>query len=595
MNIRQEADVLYRYIVLGHTMKTIAEDVGISMSDVSLLVEDTGFNRDRATRNNFSGGQDKGRYGVGKAAARGVRVTREMILEYLEYIDDYQGRFERYIAEVAEDMYAQQEEDRMREQERREREERARRQAEAERMRRQEQARREEEYRRAEAARMEEQRRREEAENARRRAEQEALLKKYPGFIEQARRFLKEGKMQSALNMAYEARKCSHTYETNILIAEILASSGNAKEHADTIIKELKQVEQWRKQNGNSLTPDENLWIARAYVNKGNRDDSCTHYFYAGDYYYDRKDYEKANKIYTEGVEKTNYFSSWSKDGAFRVAISRSRLKTLSNEDYKFCVYWYNTAIHYNQQKSYAYANSSWHHRMLKNYDAAVESAKKAMELGLHEEYVYNNLLYAQVANMDYDDIFETMEAMDKRGYKYPSWIKGWAIFYSSDYEDEDAKPYFKKYILTDPNHKESLRYLLIYEDDNALAARYAIRYLKLIDSSDSEYSFICRIALNRADLTADHSLISQALIFNPDEKAEREAKKRAAEEEKRRIEAEKKRLEEERLRKEAEKRRAEELKRREEERLRLLEEARRKAEAERKRAEEEMLLAILF
>ena len=595
MTIRQEADILYRYIVLGNAMHKIEEDIGVNKSVVSELVAQTGFNRDRGQRNNFSGGQDKGRYGYGRAAARGVRVTREMILEYLECIDDYYYSFDRYIAEIAEDMYAQQQEAAMQERERREREERARRQAEADRQRRQEQAQREEAYRREQAARAEAERRRIEAENARRRAEQEAMLKKYPGYIDLARKNLNEGKMQTALNMAYEARKCNHTYETTMLIAEILAKSGNAKEHADAIIRELKQVEEWRRQNNKTLTPEENLWVARAYMNKGNRNDACNYYFYAADYYYDRKEYEKADAIYTEGVEKTNYYSSWSTDAAFRVAFSRSEKKELTKKDHEFCAYWYDIAIYRNHQRNYAYGNRSWHNRILKNYDKAVSDAKEAIKLGLHEKYVYSNLIKAQIENMDYDDIFETMKAMDERGYAYQTWVKGWAMYYSSDYEDEEAMPYFKQHILVDPDHKESLRYLLIYEKDNLLAAKYAVRYLKLIDSSDSEYSFIANVALNRADLSKDPALISEALIFNPDEKASRDAKKREAEEQKRRIEAERKRLEEERLRREAQRRREEELKRLYEERQRALEEERKKAEAEKKRKEEEILLSILF
>ncbi len=591
MTIRQAADILYRYIVLGNSMQKIADDIGIYLSDVSGVVEDANFNRDRGTRNNFQGGQDKGRYGNGKAAARGIRITREIILEYLEYIDEYNYNFDGYIAEIAEERYAEQQEARMREEERREREERARRQAALEFQRRQEQA-----------ARAEAERKRIEAENARKRAQQEALLKKYPGYIELARKNLSEGKLQAALDAVLDARRCKHTQETNALIAEIQSKATNAKEHADEIIRELTQLEEWRKQNGKTLTPDENVWLARAYLNKGNKNDSCTYYFYAGDYYYDKNEYVKANAIYTEGVEQTNYFSSWSSNGAFRVAFSRAKKPDLTKEDYKFCVSWYSTAIQYNQQKNYAYGNRSWHNRMLGNYEEAVSDAKTAIKLGLHEEYVYNNLMYAQVANLDYDDLFETMDAMDKRGYTYEHWIKGMAIYYSSDYEDKEALPYFKKQIAIDQNHKESLRYLLIYEEEHRLAAEYAIRYLKMIDSSNSQYSFICEVALNRADLSKDAALITEALNFNPEEKKRREAKKREAEESKRRAEAERRRLEEERIRREAErrraeeeKRRAEEEKRREEERLRALEEARKKEREEKQRAEDELLLAILF
>ncbi len=595
MTIRQAADILYRYIVLGNSMQKIADDVGIYLSDVSAVVEDANFNRDRGTRNNFQGGQDKGRYGNGKAAARGIRITREIILEYLEYIDDYNYDFDEYIAEIAENMYDEQQEAEMRERERRERAERERRQAAYEAERRREQAAREEQYRREQAARAEAERKRIEAENARKRAEQEALLKKYPGYIDLARKNLREGKLQSALDAALNARRCKHTYETNALIAEIQSKANNAAEHADEIIRELTQLEEWRKQNGKALTPDENLWLARAYLNKGNKSDSCTYYFYAGDYYYDKEDYVKADAIYTEGVEKTDYFSSWSPSGAFRVAFSRAKKANLTKEDYKYCVSWYGTAIYHNQQKSYAYGNRSWHNRMLGNTDEAVDDAKKAISLGLHEEYVYNNLIYAQVANWDYEDLFETLNAMEQRGYAYEPWIKGMAIYYSSDYEDEEALPYFRKQIAKNQNHKESLRYLLIYETEHYLAAKYALRYLKMLNQNDSEYSFICDVALNRADLSKDPTLISEALYFNPEEKEKREAEKRESEERKRRIEAERKRLEEERIRREEEKRRAEEEKRREEERLRALEEAKKKEKEEKQRAEDEMLLAILF
>lgn len=595
MTIRQAADILYRYIVLGNSMQKIADDLGINLSDVSREVEDANFNRDRGTRNNFQGGQDKGRYGYGRAAARGVRITREMILEYLEYIDDYNYDFDEYIAEIAEVRYEEEQEARMREEERREREERARRQAALDAQRRQEQARREEQYRREQAARAEAERKRIEAENARRRAEQEALLKKYPGYIDLARKNLREGKLQAALDAVINARRCQHTYETNALIAEIQSKANNAAEHADEIIRELTQLEEWRKQNKKTLTPDENLWLARAYLNKGKKSDSCTYYFYAGDYYYDKEDYIRADAIYTEGVEKTGYFSNWSKNGAFRVAFSHAKKSNLTKEDYKYCVEWYGTAIYYNQQKSYAYGNRSWHNRMLGNTDEAVDDAKEAIRLGLHEAYVYNNLLRAQVENWDYDDLFETLSAMDERGYAYEPWVKGMAIYYSSDYEDEEALPYFKKQIATNPNHKESLRYLLIYEEEHRLAAEYAIRYLKIINNSDSEYSFICDVALNRADLSKDVALISEALKFNPEEKEKREAEKRENEERKRRIEAERKRLEEERIRMEEERRRAEEERRREEERLRALEEAKKKEREEKQRAEDEMLLSILF
>lgn len=591
MTIRQGAEVIYRYIVQGYSMEKIADSMGFTTSDISSAVQNGNFNRDRGKRCNFQSGQDRGRYAPGKAAARGVVITRNMILDYLEYIDDWNYDFDQYVAAVAEDMAEERYQAEMYERERREREERQR-----------QQAAREEQYRREQAARAEAQRRAQEAENARRAAEQAARERQYPQYIELARKNLQEGKLQAALDAVRTARQCKDTYETNALIAEIQSTASNAAEHADEIIRELRELEDGRKKKGKTLTPDEHIWLARAYVNKGDRNTACFEYFYAGDYYYDRENYARADEIYTEGVEKTDYFSSDSRDGAFRVAFSRAKKTNKTREDYQFCVHWYGTAIYHNQQKSYAYGNRSYYMRMLGDYEKAVEDAKAAIALGLHENYVYNNLIKAQVANWDNDDLFETMAAMDARGYAYEPWIKGRAIYFSSDYSDEEALPYFKQQIERDPNHKESLEYLMIFEKNHHLAAQYAIRLAKFSDNDEFQHKSACQLALSHAELSKDSGLIAEALLLNPEEKAKREAEKRRAEaerkrleEERRRLEEEKRRREEERLAQEAEKRRQEEERIRAEEQRRREEEEKRKIEAEARRREEECLLAILF
>lgn len=605
MNIRQGADVIYRYIVEGLSMEKVGYATGFTTAEVSAAVERGNFNRDRATRNNFQSGQDRGRYAPGKAAARGVKITRNMILDYLENIDYWDYDFDEYVAAVAEDMAEERHQQEQYERERREQEERRR-----------QQAAREEQYRREQAARAEQQRRAYEAEQARLAAEKARLEKQYPQYIELARKNLQAGKLQAALDAVRTARKCKNTYETNALIAEIQSTANNAAEHADEIIRELSELESWRKEKGNSLHSNECLWFARAYVNKGDKSNACYYYFLAAEPYYTAKDYERADAIYTENSEKTNMYSSQIKDSAFKCAFSRSQKKNLTDVDYQYCVSWYDAAIQARQQTAYAYGNRSYHHRMLGDSFEAVSDAETAIGMGLHEKYVYSNLLKAQMDECEYDDMLQTMDEMDRRGYAYDPWYRGYAIEYSNEHEDEEAFPYYQKQIQKDPNHLESLRFLAVHVPNRAQGARYAIRYVNLTQGDGFDRKWMRETALVYADFSKDPELIRQALELNPEEKAKREAERNRAEAERRakaeqeRREAEIRRLEEERRRElearrqaeEEARRRAEEEERRRQEEARLAEEARlraeeeqRKLEAERKRAEEETMLAILF
>lgn len=609
MTIRQGADIIYRYIVEGHKMEDVGYATGFSTSDVSAAVAKGNFNRDRGQRCNFQGGQDKGRYAPGRAAARGVKITRNMILDYLQNIDYWNYDFDQYVAAIAEDMAAERHQQEQYERERREQEERRR-----------QQAAREEQYRREQAARAEQQRRAYEAEQARLAAEKARLEKQYPQYIELARKHLKTGKLQEALDAVRTARQCKNTYETNALIAEIQSTARNAAEHADEIIRELTELEDARKNNGNCLYSNECLWLARAYANKGDKNNACHYYFLAAEPIYAAKDYARADAIYTENDEKTNMYSSQIRDSAFKCAFSRSQKKNLTKADYQYCVSWYNAAINAGQQTAYAYGNRSFHHRMLGDAYEAVEDAQTAIGMGLHERYVYSNLLNAQLDECEYDDMLKTMDEMDRRGYAYDPWYRGYAIEYSDEYEDEEAFPYYQKQIQKDPNHLESLRFLAVHVPNRAQGARYAIRYVNLTQGDGFDRQWMRETALVYADFSKDPELIRQALELNPEEKA-----KRKAEEEQQRIkQAEQAHLEQERHRREeeqrqrlealrraeeAEKRRREEEKRAEE--ARLAEEERRRAEAEaRRRAEEEqrcreetekrrqeedVLLAILF
>lgn len=591
MTIRQAADILHRYIVQKISMPKLEIATGIPMSTISELVENAGFNQDRGQRCNFQGGKDLGRYAPGKPAARGLRITREMILDYLENIDYWDRDFENYVAAMAEEMAEEAHQRQLYEQDRLEQEERRR-----------QQAAREEQYRREQAARAEAARREAEAAAARYAAEQAAKEKKYPQYIDQGVRFLKAGKLKEAYDAFLAAKSCRDTYEVRLYIVDVLARASNASEHANTIIQDLESYQDYVKKQGRNLTPEQFLHLARAYCHVGNRGTSCYYYLLAADPYYAAKDFAKADAIYSENDKNNNSYTAMVQNSAFKMAYARSQKGNLTQVDFQYCVKWYTVAIEKGQQTAYAYANRSYHNRMLGETDEAIDDAREALAFGLHEPYVYKNLIDAMIEGYEDDGLLELLEDMDRRKIAYQPWVKGWALEMSDEHESEEATPYFQAQISRDPNHKYSLRFLSVYEPDHIKAAEYGLRFLKLSGKDDTEYSWICEVTLMQADLTHNQTLIEAALQYNPAEKSKRQAAKLAREEAQRRAEAERKRLEQERARQEEERRRALEAKRQaeEEERRRLeeecrLEEERRRAEQEKRRAEEEILLAVLF
>lgn len=592
MTIKQEAEIIYQYIVVGYSMENIADSMGIEIRDVSELVKYANFNRDRGQRCNFQSGKDRGRYKPGMAAARGVKITRNMVLEYLQYIEDWNYDFDEYIIAVADDMAEQRRHDQMYEQERREREE-LRRQLSAY----------EEQVRREQQARAEAMRKAQEAENARRAAEQAAKEREYPKYVQKGFDFLNKNKMQEAYDAFRAAQSCIDTYEVRAYIAKALALSGNAREHADTIISELSLYRGFLDGNNQSMPSEYRLHMARAYAHKERYSDAAYCYFMAAEPYYREEDYIKADEIYTENANVTNTYTLNVENSAFKVACSRANRKNLTREDYEYCVNWYTEAIYHNQLKTYALSNRSYFYRMLGEYEKAITDAKTAITFCLNEDYVYSNLLLAQMDNSDFEDALKTMDKMDSYGYKYEPWVRGYAL-QQTDADGSESIHYFLQQLKIEPNHLTSLQSVAYYSKDYALAADCAMRYAGIVDKSDSDYERMCELALFNAQLSKDASLIARALSLNPKEKARLEAEKRDEEAacrdriERERIRQEQERrliLEQKRLEEEAERKRLEEEKRLAEEAERKrLEEEKRSAEDAKKR-EEEMLIALLF
>jgi len=576
-------EILYEYLVNGYNMKDIAANVLDNYDDfasqtVSVVTRGYGFHE----------GRGRGRY---------RNVPREIIEDFVDQYqpEDYngglnEGTFDRFL-----EPYFQQQ-----------RQQAAWEKQRADEARRQQQA-------------IDDARRQQEAiDKARRQQEADAAARRsrdYTSYVNQAKQAIRERRWQDAYNLLTKARACEDTWDLNALFAQVMASAGNADKWAADIIRELTELWTERQKKNQDLTADQHLWLARAYLAQGNKDRGCDHYFFAGDIYYDqaadtaksdpdkaRELYKKADALYTEGAEKSGYgFSSNSVQACFRRAFARAKAKeSLTEEDYRFCAECYRRAIERGEQTEYAYGNRAIYLRLLKKYGEAIMAAQRALDLGNHEEYVYNNLLMALVADWDNEEALETMAEMDRRGYSYSSLYKGLCLRRTG--KKAQSIPHLEAYLIRDPNHVEALQDLAwaYLDTDDDKAVEYGLRCLRAAATQKKGVDgTLAREMLAAARRIGRQDLIRQALEFNPAEKAkvdqeERERKDRERKEQER---LEKERLEKERLEKERLEKERLEKERQEKERLEKerLEKERQEQERQKRLQEEDRFLLLMM
>lgn len=458
----------------------------------------------------------------------------------------------------------------------------------------------------------------------RQRREQEEAQKKQAentanSLLQQARSALSRNDLQTAHDLLLRAQKLRRTWDGDALLAECLARAGNAGSHASEIITLLTEHFEGYEKKEHSMTPTANqyLWRAGAYLAQGNKTQACDDYFRAADIYYEKGDYVNADRLYTECRNKTGYYSGNTPLSAFRVAFAREKGKTpLTEADHDTCIHFYREAVKNKQQKDYALANMSWHLRMLGDDDGAIEAAEQAMELGLHDEYVYNYLFWAQLSNEDWEDAESTLNFMKYRNYRhtekrkvlYDKWLRDLLLMSEHqmlelierlEWEKQEFEPWLKGACLTklnegreaegvallkaqlqkDPCHMDALYHLLFTNDviSNAEQLSYGNRYLKAYSEIDkTKYDYVSE---GHRDLVKELVKSFEALEAYRLEEEERK-RKEAEEAERRRIAAE----EAERRRREAE---DAERKRKEAEEARLRQIAAEEAERRRREAEE--------
>jgi len=638
MTLQEEVNIIYQYIVVGDTLEDAGASEGYSTSEASQMIRDYGFNNDAGQRSGWQSGKDRGRYKPGKPSARGLTVTKTMIREYLKEADEWDWEFDDFVADRAQRYRPPQQPQRQQQPRRPQQPQRQQQPQQPQRPQYQPQwqPQYQPQYQPPQPQR-----------------DTEAEKRQAAQLREQGRTALRQNNIRNAYAALKQAHQLNPTWEGDLLLAETCARASDANKHADTIIQLLTEHFDGYSNGKHAMVPtaDQYLWRAQAYLNKGDKSRACDDYFRAGDIYYLKDDFSNADRIYTEGREKTGYYSINTPDSAFRVAFARNRGKEVKTKgDYQTCVVFYRKAVENNQQKKYAWGNMSWQLRMLGEYDEAVEAAETAMALGLQEEYVYNNLFWAQLANEEWEDAESTLDSMKYRnynhvgkrkelydkwlkdtllsseeetlehieqieadGYYVEPWLKGECLRRVADGREAEGIALLKRQLIFYPDHLDALYCLHSAYDQLSDAERleYCKRYIRAYDSADrSKYyfkeDFLYEAVKDSAKWLeeAEQNRLKQEQEAKAKaereakEKAEREAKEKAEQEAKEKAEREAKEKAEREAKEKAEREAKEKAEREAKEKAER--EAKEKAEREakeaerkRKQAEEEILLLL--
>ena len=429
-------EILYAYLVQGYNMEEVGEEIlGIDNDQpgrrVSSLTRCYGFS-----------GRNSGSY---------RNVSRQLIEQFVdEYWPDEDGicpigSFDQFLRKYRE-AAARQEES-----ERRERE--ARKHAA------------EEEKRWAEA-----QRQREQEERRRRERKEQEDNKKWEQLTEQGKRALAAGKYNDAYQAFRSARTYEDTWNLNLLLAEAMAKASNAADFANDIIRELTEYEKQYK----TLPVEHYHYLGEAYLAAGNKNAACTYLFKEGDVYYDRKDFARADQLYTEARKKSGYYEN---GHAFRIAYAHSEAKPreqLTEQDDRDCIAWYEKCRDEDggRDDEAVYVNLAYHHNRLKEYDQSVALLKPWAERGSMNKILLGNLANACYALEQWNDAIRWYERQAQCGAERNAYEIGAAKARMGSYDE--AFEEFLRY--EEDDEEEAYKDLFIYiksnGDDYELADR---------------------------------------------------------------------------------------------------------------------------
>lgn len=436
------------------------------------------------------------------------------------------------------------------------------------------------EYERQEAARLAREeaarRAREEAERKAREAQNRQM---YNQLVAQGKAALQANRRQEALNNFKRARTYWSTWELRPLIAQILAQSSNANEHAQAIIDELVPYFNWKQEQNQEVVEEQRLWLARAYVDKGDKSSACTQYFLAGDKAYDAKNYTRADEIYNESLKKTDYYES--SRHLFRLAYARSESKKpLPEADHRYCISRYRQSLEKAGDDDMTRNNLAWHYNELGEYQNAVDICLPAAQRG-KEPLAFDNLAWAYYKLEKWAEAERWYERSAQSGKKRNHFRIGYARMEQG--KDALAEQDFLKSVQAGEYVRSSywnLGHIARKNGKTRQAAEYHLKELQT--SNETQRHERGEKLLKWTENDGYQDIVAAMLNLLPWIKTEREEAARKAREEMERIAREKAEAER-KAREEAERKAREEA-----ERI-----AREKAEAERKAREEEDLLLL--
>jgi len=170
---------------------------------------------------------------------------------------------------------------------------------------------------------------------------------------------------------------------------------------------------------GETLTLEQQLWLARAYVADGEYGKASKTYVDAGNWYYLNENYTMAHSCYQEAREKTGMT-----EGAnlFRIGYACSKAEDpLTDEQHRYCIDCYQQYLEVEPGSDAARVNLGYHYNCLSEFDASIRWLLPAAQRGKNT-IAFGNLANAYYNSKRWEEAISWYEKAAENGRKRASY-----------------------------------------------------------------------------------------------------------------------------------------------------------------------------
>lgn len=330
MNSKLDIKIVYKYIHDDLSQQKLAElfredyPYDLTKNTVKQILIDYGFNSGNANNSSDGyAGADKGKFNSAYCRNKfGINrdITMDDVKDFMVGRDNREIKcyFDKFIADRVEEEADERE---------------AAAKAEAE-----------------EKALIERQKKEEKEQKERERKEQEALRleeekrQKAQDYFKKGEKAFSDKDYSSAKYWFECSRQYKHIYKTNYYISKCIEETEKplSTTSAERIVSEMNKFIDYCSRNNETIYSSYYYVLGDAYYVLGNKSKVCDAYFFAGDIHFDNENYFSADRAYTQGREKSGYYSVNSVDAPYRIAYAHYKT---DSSDKKFIVSWVDKAL----------------------------------------------------------------------------------------------------------------------------------------------------------------------------------------------------------------------------------------------------------